>query len=156
MKRSIFILICITFFLSACEKSNLKAGRTSLNGTWNVTKIITTYGERRDLGIDNQEDTEETGDLGQFEFTENELTANYTRVDTLRSIESSWELERDKVNAGFFKVEQYTLVLDEESFKCEFGDETKDAERNAIRMRLIFETMEIGAYEQYILELEKE
>ena len=69
---------------------------------------------------------------------------------------NAWELKRDKINESFFKVEQYTLCTENQNFICEFGDQTKDAERNATQLRLIFDTNEIGDYEQFILNLEKQ
>ncbi|MEN0050194.1 MAG: hypothetical protein AAF806_24225 [Bacteroidota bacterium] len=156
MEKSSLILLFLALTFFACEKANLNAGEASLEGTWNVNSIFSAYGERTELGINVEESIQEEGNLGAFNFSETTVDASYTRLDTLYKIASSWELKRDKISEGFFKVEQYTLCTDDQSFICEFGDQTKDAERNATQIRLIFETTEIGAYEQFVLKLEKE
>jgi len=156
MIRIICLLVLSIFLFVGCEKANIKAGETSLKGTWIVTKINTAYGSRTDLGTNTTQNIEESGTLGQFEFMEDHLLATYTRVDTTYELDTSWELKRDKVNEGFFRVERYSLCLNEQIFQCQFGDETKDAERNANEVRLIFETDDIGFYQQFVLFLEKE
>lgn len=157
MQRSLSLLILFSLtFLTACEKANIKAGERSLEGDWLVTNINSAFGERTANGISIAESTEESGVLGSFVFSENEVVSSYTRLDTLYENTSTWQLQREKVNEGFFKVERYTLVLENQIFTCEFGDQTKNAERNATQLRLIFETTNIGAHEQFILTLEKE
>ena len=156
MYKSFFLLLLLSFTFSACEKVNIKAGEASLEGVWMTTNITSAYGERTKSGISIEENTQEEGNLGTFTFSETEVVANYTRLDTLYEITSSWKLKRDKVNEGFFKVEQYTLCTESQNFICEFGDQTKDAEHNATKLRLIFETTEIGVYKQFVMELEKE
>jgi len=156
MQRPTLVILFLFLLFTACEKVNIKAGEQSLEGNWAVMNITTLYGERSDLGITVQENFEENGSLGAFNFSERKVIAEYTRLDTLYDIASIWELKRDKINEGFFKVEQYTLCLEDQNFICKFGDQTKNAERDATRVRLLFETTEMGAYEQFILELEKE
>lgn len=107
MTRIICLLLLSTVLFVGCEKANIKAGEMSLKGAWVVTKIYTAYGNRTDLGVSVEQMIEESGVLGHFEFTENNLLANYTGVDTTYELDSSWKLKRHKVNEGFFKIELY-------------------------------------------------
>lgn len=151
-----FTLLFIAIGLCACAKQNLRNAEKSLKGNWTVTEIYSADGERLTGGIDIQNEQTETGELGEFVFTENEVDYNFTRLDSLYENNSTWTLQRDKVNQGFVRVEVYTLDIDDYDFVCEFGDQTSDAEKNADEVRLIFETKDVGAYSTFQLMLEKE
>lgn len=142
--------------MSACAKQNLRNAEKSLNGDWVVTEIYSAEGERTTGGINITDEQTETGDLGDFSFTDDEVTYNFTRLDSLYEGNSAWTLNRERVREGFVRVEMYTLTTNDYDFVCEFGDQTSDAEKNATEVRLIFETEGLGAYSMFQLELEKE
>jgi len=154
--NKISILLITFVLLSSCAKQNLRNAEKSLKGDWIVTEIYTQEGERVNGGIDITDEQTETGDLGEFTFTDDELTYSFTRLDSLYEGSSAWILNREKVREGFVRVEMYTLETDDYDFICEFGDQTSDAEKDAIEARLIFETEGLGAYSMFQLELEKE
>lgn len=154
MKHLFFISLVLLVF-SSCEKQNLRNAEDSLVGTWSVTEIFSATGERTTNGISITNEETETGDLGTFTFTEEQLDYTFTRQGTTASGNANWTLERTKENSGFTKVEVYTLSFEDFVFDCAFGDETSDAENNAVEVRLTFETVEVGDYETFVLFLEK-
>lgn len=155
MKHLFFISFALLVF-SSCEKQNLRHAEDSLVGTWKVTEIFSATGERMNNGINISDEETETGDLGTFTFTEDQLDYTFTRQGITESGNTHWTLTRTKENSGFTKVEVYTLSFEGFVFDCAFGDETSDAEKNATEVRLIFETGELGDYERFTLFLKKE
>ena len=155
MHKLLSLLIPL-LFLSACAKQNLRNAEASLKGDWKVTEIYSAEGEQVSGGINITNQQTETGDLGEFTFTDDDVTYSFTRLDSLYEGSSTWILNRERVNSGFVRVEKYTLETNDYDFICEFGDQTSDAEKNATEVRLIFETEGIGAYLMFQLELEKE
>jgi len=150
-KLSMFCLIMFT----SCEKQNIKNAEKSLTGSWKVHTIHTMLGNRTELGIQTAQSFTNEGELGQFIFNDEILNYTFTRLDTLYENETSWNLSREKINAGFTEAEQYTLAIKEYNFICAFGDETKDAEKNATELTLFFETKTIGSYQAFELKLSK-
>jgi len=148
------IILLITF--TACKKQNLNRAEKSLNGTWEVNKIYSAYGERMDLGTQTNEEITEEGDLGKFIFNETSVDYNYTRLDTAYKGSSDWVINRDKINAGFTKVEVYSLTVDNKTYTCRFGNETKNAEKNATEIMLEFDTNEKGPYTSTMFWLKKQ
>lgn len=148
--QNLLSLLIPLLFLSACAKQNLRNAEKSLKGDWTVTKIYSDEGQNSVAGVT------ETGDLGEFTFTNDEMTYSFTRLDSLYEGSSTWALSRERVNSGFTRVEVYTLETDDYDFVCEFGDQTSDAEQNATEARLIFETEGLSAYSMFQLELKKE
>ncbi len=156
MQKLLSLLIPL-LFLSACAKQNLRNAEKSLKGDWVVTQIYSAEGERfENGGVSTSNQQTETGELGEFSFTDDEVTYSFTRLDSLYEGSSAWTLSRERVREGFVRVEMYTLETGDYDFACEFGDQTSDAEQNATEVRLIFETENIGAYSTFHLELEKE
>jgi len=156
MHKLLSLLIPL-LFLAACAKQNLRNAEKSLKGDWTITQIYSAEGERfENGGVSTSDEQTEMGDLGEFSFTDGEMTYSFTRLDSLHEGSSSWTLNRQRVNSGFVRVEMYTLTTDDYDYICEFGDQTSDAEKNATEVRLIFETEGIGAYSTFHLELEKE
>jgi len=151
-----FILLFGIVMIFACAKQNLRNAEKSLTGNWVVTEIYSAEGERLAGGISIDNEETETGELGEFIFSEDDVTYNFTRLDSLYEDQSGWTLQRERVNQGFTKVEVYTLNIDQYDFVCEFGDSTSDAEKNASEVRLIFETQGVGAYSTFHLTLDKE
>jgi len=146
MSKLLLCCLALLFTFSACEKQNIKRAEKSLDGTWLVTKIYSAYGEKMEFGTQTNEEFTEEGDLGTFTFSNASVDFKYTRLDTLYEDSSDWDLTRQKVNVGFTKAEQYTLTFDNKSYRCRFGDETKDAEKKATELTLQFETEAIGSY----------
>jgi len=155
-KLSVVIPFIILFTLLSCGKKNLRNAEKSLKGNWTVTEIYSAEGERLTNGIDITDKQTETGDLGEFNFMDNTVNYSFTRLNSLYEGSSGWTLDREKVNAGFVRVEVYTLKTDDYDFVCEFGDQTDDAEKNATEIQLIFETEETGPYTTFHLSMEKE
>lgn len=105
--------------------------------------IISYYGDFSDSGFNPTETIEEAGDLGSFEFTENTVDFEFSRNDTLFSGSSIWDLNMERVNAGFVKVPEFTLTIEEQFlFIVAFEDETKNAEKDA--MEITFAGQPIG------------
>lgn len=155
MKNYLLILVLL-MFLSSCQKQNLRNAEDSLVGTWKVTEIFSATGIRTSNGISIDSSATETGDLGVFVFTEDEVDYTFNRQNMSEMGKDSWTLMRTKENAGFNKIEVYTLTFDDFIFDCAFGDQTSDAEKKASDIRLTSETQTIGDYVTFSLTLVKE
>jgi hypothetical protein len=133
------ILICLVLIYVAfvsCSKQQLNNARESVIGSWRVTEI---YTEQKDTsGINNDGRHWESGELGNFIFDAIIVTYQYTRLDSVYNGTNTWSLGRDKVHAGFYKVEQYILQIGDQTFDCDFDDGTANAEKNATRMKLSY------------------
>jgi len=147
------LLLLLTF--PACKKQNLKNAEKSLQGSWAVEAINSSYGIKTDLGTQTNQEFNEEGELGQFFFEDKTVEYRFTRLDTLYENQTSWELVREKVNAGFTNAERYTLTIDDFDFICAFGDQTSDAEKEATEISLFFETEDIGNYYAFELQIKK-
>lgn len=147
------LLLLLT--LSACQKKQVKNAEKSLQGSWDVHTIYSTYGTKTALGTQTNQEFNEAGELGQFVFDDEKVAYRFTRLDTLYENETSWKLTRDKVKAGFTNAEQYTLTIDNFDFICAFGDQTSDAEKEATDVSLFFETDTIGSYYGFELQIKK-
>jgi len=156
MLRRIFYLTLVISCCMACAKQQLKNGEKSLEGDWKVNSIFSSIQIIDADGTLISSEELETGDLGFFRFSENQLDYNFTMQDSLFENSNDWELERDTRPAGFFKEEIYTLRLDDFTFNCEFGDQTSDAEKKATEVRLIFKGLQIGDADYFELSLEKD
>ena len=123
----LFLLGIWAIGLTACSgEAKLRSAEDSLLGTWRITEI---YSDSLAYFI------KETGTLGTVVFSEDQVDYSFTRRDTLYEAITDWELERKKRQEMFFIVGEYTLFIDEFVFRCEFGDDTKGAEKNATRMQ---------------------
>lgn len=156
MLRFLIFGVSLLLILTACEKQNLKRAEKSLIGTWQVNKIYSAYGERMELGTQTNEEITEEDELGIFIFNEKTVDYNYTRLDTVYEGNSDWVLNRKKINSGFTKIEVYSLTLDDKTYICSFGDETKNAEKNATEIALLFDSTEIGPYTSIMFWLTKQ
>ena len=154
--KQISFLTIAFLFLIACQKQNLNSANNSLIGNWQVVEIYNAIGEKTDSGTSTTESFSEEGDLGNFVFNENTVAYNYTKSNEYFVNNEEWNLERTKQNQGFHKVEQYFLTIGIQQYRCRFGDETSDAEKDATAIQLEFESTAIGPWETYILFLEKE
>jgi len=107
----------------------------SLTGEWNVVEITSDYKTFANEGGANVTSSiVNKGSLGSFNFTKDRVNYEFTRNDTLYTGNESWRLVTKMVNAGFIKVPEYTLYIDNKfHFNVRFGNSTKNSERNATR-----------------------
>ncbi len=134
MIKRIVLFASVCCLLFACKR-DLKQGQKSLEGHWEIDEIISFYPQG---DANDQERVEERNSLlGYFTFTDVDLTFEYTRNDTLYSETTTWQLETEKVNSGFTKVRVFTLLLaNGQTYECVFGDQTKNAEKDANEITL--------------------
>lgn len=142
--KKIFTLALVLLLIS-CSK-DLDQGIDSLRGTWQVTYIKSSYGEFFTNGFDTNEVLEEEGDLGTFIFNEKTVDFDFIRNDTLYAGTALWKLDLEKVREGFFRSNAFTLTLEDNfDFEAQFGDATKNAEKNATALSLVdFPTQGFG------------
>lgn len=146
MCSTLVLFLCL---LTAC-KEDVVQGRTSIVGNWQLTEASTYF---PNTGIPK---VEEQGNLGQFVFDEDSVIFSFTRNDTLYQGSDRWYLLGEKVNDGFFKVNEFTLAIENHfTFRCRFGDETRNAEKDATQMTLSTD-LEPNPDFFYILSLEKD
>jgi len=136
--KNIILFSVFLFSILSCQKDKENA-EASLVGSWTINNIY------------NNSGSSTTGTLGTFVFKTNG-TVNYSFRNNGSNIQNNttWTLSRELVNAGFVKVEKYTLMLgDGKAFITEFGDQTSNAEKNATEIRL----QDLNG--QYVLSLNK-
>jgi len=128
-----FVFYCTLTFLgliSAC-KTDEEQARDSVEGEWRVTETRTYFLD------DSAPPITEQGLLGQFIFDQDSVTFGFSRNDTLYQGADRWYLTSEKVNQGFFRVNEFTLVIENHfTFRCRFEDETKNAEKDATQITL--------------------
>ncbi len=148
-------IILLVILLHSCAKDSEQA-TNSIEGDWEVTQIISTYGEFAGGSFSGEETITEDGLLGEFTFGESTVDYQFTRNDTLFSGTAAWNLTSERVNEGFIKVTKFKLEIEDHYlFDCVFGDETKNSEKDATQMTLMQYPEEDG-YGVFIqLELEK-
>lgn len=144
-------MVCLLLLASLVSCQNDTAqGRNSIEGNWRLTKAETFFSTGSDTTV------REEGVLGQFVFDEDSVTYNFTRNDSLFAGSERWYLVGEKVNDGFFRVNKFTLVVqDNFTFICRFGDQTKNAERGATDITLSTNLAPNPDF-YYMLSLEKE
>ncbi|KQC30532.1 hypothetical protein [Flagellimonas eckloniae] len=141
MKR-IFIFSLFPLLFLSCSK-DLEQGRESLIGTWKVTYIKSSYGEFFTNGAGSTEVLEEDGDLGTFIFNETTVDFDFVRNDTLYAGSALWNLDLEKIRSGFFRENSFTLSIEENFiFDAQFGNATRNAEKNATTLSLFEFPME--------------
>jgi|GEM_PF-832205 hypothetical protein len=129
-----FAVLC--GLLISCNKDERQA-KNSIEGMWEVTAITTTKGQINNAFFVETSTETETGQLGTFDFLDETVNYNFTRIDTTYNGSSIWFLKSEKINAGFTRVNQHTLTLtDNFIFDVTFEDDTKNAEKNAKKMTL--------------------
>ena len=138
----------------ACNSDDDQA-INSIRGTWEVTSITSIYGQFVENGFNPSETITETGALGFFNFSNDAVAFEFTRNDTLYSGNDIWSITSEKVNAGFTQETKYNLIIENHFlFEVNFGDGTKNSERNAESATFI-ESPDIGFGALIELELEK-
>ncbi len=129
-----FLLLVLVALLPSCTKDIVHAER-SVRGAWKLTFVESFYGTFTETSFNADESVEETGDLGTFVFTADSVTFDYTRNDTLYTGTRAWDLTSERVNAGFNKVTEYTLTIEDEFvFDVKFEDGTKNSHKEADSM----------------------
>lgn len=151
------IVIALTFI--ACKKDEVKA-EESLEGEWKIVSINSEYGtftqSQFGSSFDPFDEVSENGDLGFFEFIESTVDFEFTRNDTMYTGNESWNLDLERVNVGFTRVNEYTLTIENQFlFDVAFGDETKNSEKNATSITFLETPSENGYGVRIQMELEK-
>ncbi len=132
MSNTLFrIILSVFLIVSACKEDDTSQGVNSLQGVWQVNEAISIYDNSGNDRVD------EAGNLGQFIFDGDTLQFEYTRNDTLYQGVERWQLQRSRENQGFTRVNVFTLIIENyETFICEFGDQTRNSEKNATNITL--------------------
>ncbi|MEM6844466.1 MAG: hypothetical protein AAF632_19760 [Bacteroidota bacterium] len=132
MSATLFRVILLLFLIvSACKEDDTSQGVDSLQGVWQVNEAISIYDNSGNNRVD------EAGNLGQFIFGSDTLRFEYTRNDTLYQGVERWQLQRSRENQGFSRVNVFTLIIENhDTFICEFGDQTRNSEKNATNITL--------------------
>lgn len=154
-----FLIITIALLFLACNKDEVQAER-SLEGVWDITAIDSEYGEftQSQFGssFDSYDSISEYGLLGTFNFSETTVDYEFIRNDTMYSGNETWNLELEKVNSGFTRVNEFTLNIENQFlFDVSFGDETKNAEKNATSLTFLESPSESGYAVRLQISLEK-
>lgn len=154
MKSELFSIIIGFLLFASCQKDQKQAQR-SLEGTWNVTAIESNYGDFSEAQVVIDSSAYEQGNLGTFRFGESEFEFEFEGNDSLHQGSGKWLLNAQKVNEGFVRVNQFTLILvDMIQFDVQFGDATKNAEKNA-KTAIFSQEEQSGSRVQVVLWLEK-
>ncbi len=151
----LLLILSLPLLLFTCAKDKDQA-INSLNGNWEVVGINSVYGEFFENGFNPSETVEEIGQLGTFNFSPDSVKFEYTRNDTLYTGSETWIISSEKVNTGFTKVTEFTLKIPNHFvFGVDFGNGTKDSEKNANEASFVAYPDSIG-YGVFIeLKLEK-
>lgn len=126
-----FLLISLSCLLTSCRKDKIQA-ENSIEGDWKVTEIITQYGAFLNNTFVSDSTRRNSGDLGTFTFTAENVSYNVILNQLLFSGNQGWSLTYERVNSGFVRVPKYTLTIGTEFiFDVFFEDGTRNAEKNA-------------------------
>lgn len=162
MKLSILPILTLSFLLLSACKKDIRHGENSIKGIWKVVKIESLYADFTVNGDDvsgfgESEKVLDEGSLGHFNFSDSKVAYNFTRNDTLYSGKGSWELQLDKVNEGFTKVNKWKLIIDNDyQLDVYFEDGTKNAEKKATNVQFDSWPSESGSGVAYFIKLEKQ
>lgn len=156
MKKQLTLLFLIFSILifSHCQ-NNLVQAEKSLNGEWNVTSINIQKGLFSNNTFQETESFNEPGQLGTFNFNEDNVSFKFKLADLSYEDDTSWQLKYEKINSGFVRVPDYKLSLGNGFlFDVSFEDATKNSEKNANKVTLTQIPNE-GDTELLILDLDK-
>jgi len=136
MKRAFSIvgLMVVLLYCVSCTMYDRKQAERSLQGTWTVNFIFSNEKDRSGPNRDGFH--KESGELGTFTFSDNQVTYSYTRLGTAYADTSPWTLTLEMVRDSFFRAPRYTLTLKDLAYDVKFGDQTTDAEKDAKNMEL--------------------
>ncbi len=145
------VILLVLIMASACKEDDTSQGVNSLQGVWQVNEVISIYNNSGNDRVD------ETGNLGEFIFDGDTLRFEYTRNDTLYQGVERWQLQNTQENQGFTRVDVFTLTIENhETFVCEFGDQTRNSEKNATNITLRRESEESSRNPWFELSLNKQ
>lgn len=131
MKSLILILSLFSAIIIGCKSDEVQA-TNSLEGSWQITSVVTTMGTFNGSTFISEENVKETGELGTFDFTENTVAFSFIQNKEVVVGNETWEFKTEKVNAGFTRVNKHTLTIGNAYlFDVTFEDATKNAEKNA-------------------------
>ncbi len=156
MKTKLLLLfLCLATMGTACKKRKFKKASKSLQGNWTIEQAYIGYGERMELGIQQDSSFTET-DIGWFTFDENEKGSYEFSLknELYEATDFTWELSETNVG-GFTNAKAFLLHIDGQEYRLTFGDGTSDAYKDAEEISLFFETDTIGQYFSYQLEMSK-
>lgn len=144
----LLLVLTLGASLTSCNRQEQNA-KKSLEGRWKVTEIQTYYGAY------SSEVILEEGNLGYFNFNQDLAAYSFNHNDTLYSGNTTWDLDVDKQNAGFFRETVFTLSLHSDyTFDVFFEDGTRNSERDAEYIRLSNHTT--ADYDDVLIALELE
>jgi hypothetical protein len=128
---SILILtLTIICLFPACRSDELQ-GQMSLEGSWDIVRQTTFYGEFSPTSFNATETVTSSGG-GNFNFTQSSVSYMYGRDSTTYIGTGEWSMEMEKVREGFFRSNQFTLNFDNKYwFEVTFGDDTHNSEKDA-------------------------
>lgn len=133
----LFVSLSVMILMSSCQDDEVQAFN-SLKGSWKVTQATTSYAVFTEFegqilgngGIDSSH--VDSGNLGFFNFMNDEADFSYTRKGTLREGRGNWILEACKVRVGFFRTTEFSLEIQNHFlFDVQFEDGTRNSEKNA-------------------------
>ena len=129
------ILFFLTILFTACGKSTQECAEESLIGDWNITRIVETSTIQINGTPGQQSQSEYMPVESSFSFTVDMMDYEYTTTSVKQS-NQDYTLEVTKENAGFTRVDVFTIIGEDENFKVRFGDQTDDAHEDATEMSL--------------------
>jgi len=139
MQRTLSMVGLLVVFLScvSCTMYDRRQAERSLQGIWNVNFIFSDEKDRTGPNRDGHH--KESGQLGTFSFSGNQVVYSYTRLGTIYTDTSPWTLTGERVRDSFFTSIRYTLTLKDRAYDVQYGDQTSDAEHDAknVELRLI-------------------
>jgi len=129
-----FFLVILTILICSCGKSTQENALDSLVGDWTVASVFE-ISEELDNGVVIGQTQVEYNNGGQFTFSKESMNYEYT-TDQLFSSSQDYVFEISKENAGFTRVDVFTIKGEVEDFRVRFGDETSDAHEDATQIQL--------------------
>lgn len=134
-KFQALLLLILPLIFIGCSRDLIQA-ENSLEGDWTVVAITSYYGDFDRNSFNATETVLDSGMLGSFNFSEGVVDYSFSRNDSSFAGSSNWTLESEKVNAGFTRVLEFTLDIEDNFlFEVEFENQTKNAEKEATNVR---------------------
>ncbi len=149
-----FLTISLLLFVGCSNP--IDDGLDSLEGYWTIGKIVEIENEILSQGTFNISQVENDMPIGFFNFLERELSYEYSLSTGTYMGSESYVLNHERVNSGFTKIDQFTLIIGTRSFDITFGDETKNSFQNATQITLTETTSNNTLEMVVIFELLKE
>lgn len=147
--KKIFALVMVLILFS-CSK-DLGQGEDSLMGTWDVV-----FAETVPVNFENRL-PEDQGNIGTFIFKEDVMDYFFVHNQDTLTGSSPWRLSLKKQREGFFRVNDFTLKLENFlDFKVNFEDQTRNAEKDAREIELIQDVGPNPNVDYLILKLNKQ